>query len=55
MYNSIEELVRDAEERHLSLWQVILENECRLTQKTQKEVFKRLDAVSYTHLRAHET
>ncbi len=43
MYNSIEELVRDAEERHLSLWQVILENECRLTQKTQKEVFKRLD------------
>lgn len=43
MYNSIKELVQAAEESHLSLWQVILENECRLTQKTKKEIFEQLD------------
>lgn len=43
MYSSIEELVWEAEERHFPLWQIILENECRLTQKTQKEVFEKLD------------
>lgn len=43
MYSNIEELVQCAEKRHLALWQVILENECHLTQKTQKEIFAQLD------------
>lgn len=43
MYNSIKELVQAAEENHLFLWEVILENECHLTQKTEKEVFEQLD------------
>ena len=43
MYSNIEELVQCAEKRHLALWQVILENECHLTQKIQKEIFAQLD------------
>lgn len=43
MYNNVENLIRYAKEQKLSLWQVILENECRLTGKTEEEVFQQLD------------
>lgn len=43
MYHNIEELVSCAESRKLSIWQVVLENECRITGKTEEEVFELLD------------
>lgn len=43
MYSNVENLIRCAKEQKLSLWQVILENECRLTEKTEEEVFQQLD------------
>lgn len=43
MYNSIKELLDEAESRNLELWQVILEDEMIYTEKTEEEIFDRLD------------
>lgn len=43
MYQSIAELLALAEEQEVPLWRVILENEMRLTEKTEEEVFHRLE------------
>lgn len=43
MYQSIAGLLALAEEQEVPLWHVILENEMRLTEKTEEEVFHRLE------------
>lgn len=43
MYNSIKELLEEADSRSLELWQVILEDEMIYTEKTEEEIFDRLD------------
>ena len=39
MYNSIKGLIQCAKKKQVSIWQVVLENECRLSGKTADEVF----------------
>lgn len=43
MYNTIAELLQTAEERAVPLWKVILENECRLSEIREDEVFERMN------------
>ncbi|MFV0401205.1 MAG: L-serine ammonia-lyase, iron-sulfur-dependent, subunit alpha [Oscillospiraceae bacterium] len=43
MYTSIEELLSQAVERQVSLWRIVLENECRLSECTEEAVFARLE------------
>ena len=44
MYHNIEELISRAEQKNVPLWEIILENECELTEKSEEEVFELLDA-----------
>lgn len=44
MYENIEDLLRECEERKLPLWKVILENEIRLTEKAEDEIWDLLRA-----------
>lgn len=43
MYNTVNELCQIATERDIPIWKVILENECRISEKTPDEIFARLD------------
>ena len=43
MYNSVEELCTAAEEKQQPMWQEILENEIRCTDKTEEEIWQQLD------------
>ncbi|HEX3021650.1 MAG TPA: L-serine ammonia-lyase, iron-sulfur-dependent, subunit alpha [Lachnospiraceae bacterium] len=43
MYKNFEDLIKLVEERKTSLWQIILENEMKLSLMTEEEVFANLD------------
>lgn len=43
MYRTAEELLSQAQERSVPLWQIVLENEMELTEKTEQQVFERLE------------
>lgn len=43
MYNSIEDMLRDAKEEGKPLYQIILDNEVRLSESSEEEVLRRLD------------
>lgn len=43
MYQSIAGLLALAEEQNVPLWKIILQNEMQLTEKTEQEVFERLE------------
>ena len=44
MYNSISELLQEAEQRKQPLWSVILKNEIELTDKNEMDIFDELEA-----------
>ena len=44
MYNTISELLKEAEEREQPLWTVILKNEIELTEKNEKDIYEELEA-----------
>lgn len=54
MYNSIKGLIQCAKKKQVSIWQVVLENECRLSGKTNDEVFRQLEKRYEVMLRSVE-
>lgn len=44
MYRSAEDLLSQTQERSVPLWRIVLENEMELTEKTEQQVFDRLEA-----------
>ncbi|MDR3238811.1 MAG: L-serine ammonia-lyase, iron-sulfur-dependent, subunit alpha [Clostridiales bacterium] len=43
MYNSIQDLVSQAEERGAGLWKIVLENEIKLSELDETSIYKKLD------------
>ena len=43
MYSTIAELLQTAQERSLPLWKIISENECRISEISETEVFERMN------------
>lgn len=43
MYRSIEELIKQAKEQEIPLWQVVLNMEMHITEATEEEIYEKLD------------
>lgn len=54
MYQSIEELVNLAESQGVSLWEPVLENECRLTGASRQQVMEKLESTYAVMCKASE-